>query len=126
MIETASLATQLEQFWSPIENSLIGLAQPWRLYQLALLVVGFLIAHLADRRIEPGMDAWMRGLENVNKSRLRLLVLIARHMRALIFIALAWGAVFVLRTTTWPSRSYVIALVASLVTAVAPFIYTLF
>jgi small-conductance mechanosensitive channel len=117
MIETASLATQLEQFWSPIENSLIGLAQPWRLYQLALLVVGLLIAHLADRRIEPGMDAWMRGLENVNKSRLRLLVLIARHMRALIFIVLAWGTVFVLRTTTWPSRSYVIALVASLVTA---------
>lgn len=117
MMETASLIAELEQFWSPIENSLIGLVQPWRLYQLAILVVGFLIAHLAKRRIEPGIHAWMRGLENVNKSRLRLFVMVARHMRALIFIALAWGAVFVLRTTTWPSRSYVIALVASLVTA---------
>ena len=116
-MEPASLAAELERFWSPIENSLIGLAQPWRLYQLTILVIGFLIAHVADKRIEPRMDAWMRGLANVNKSRLRLLVLIARYMRALIFIALAWSAVFVLRATTWPSRSYVIALVASLVTA---------
>jgi len=116
-METASLITELEQFWGPIENSLIALAQPWRLYQLAILVIGFLIAHVANRRLEPRMDAWMRGLANVNKSRLRLLVLIARHLRALIFIALAWSAVFLLRATTWPSRSYVIALVASLATA---------
>ncbi|MFQ5565855.1 MAG: mechanosensitive ion channel family protein, partial [Paracoccaceae bacterium] len=116
-METASLITELERFWSPIENSLVALVQPWRLYQLAILVTGFLVAHVADKRIEPRMDAWMRGLENVNKSRLRFLVLIARHMRALIFIALAWSAVFILRATTWPSRSYVIALVASLATA---------
>ncbi|MHA1528377.1 MAG: mechanosensitive ion channel family protein, partial [Alphaproteobacteria bacterium] len=117
MMEPASLITELEQFWAPIENSLIALLQPWRLYQLAILVIGFLIAHVADKRLEPSMDAWMRGLANVNKSRLRLLVLIARHMRALIFIALAWSTVFILRATTWPSRSYVIALVASLATA---------
>jgi small-conductance mechanosensitive channel len=116
-MEPASLATELEQFWTPIENSLIALIQPWRLYQLAILVIGFLIAHVADKRIEQPMDAWMRGLENVNKSRLRLLVLIARYMRGLIFIALTWSAVFFLRATTWPSRSYVIALVASLATA---------
>ncbi len=116
-METASLITELEQFWTPIENSLSALAQPWRLSQLAILVIGSLIAHVADKRLEPHMDAWMRGLQNVNKSRLRLLVLIARHMRALIFIALAWSAVFLLRATTLPSRSYVVALVASLVTA---------
>ncbi len=116
-MEPASLITELEQFWSPIENSLVGLVQPWRLYQLAILVSGVLIAHVADKRIEPRMDAWMRGLANVNKSRLRLLVLIARHLRALIFIALAWSAVFILRAATEPSRSYVVALVASLVTA---------
>jgi small-conductance mechanosensitive channel len=113
----ASLLTELQEFWTPIENSIVALVQPWRLYQLAILVVGFLIAHIADLRIEPRMDAWMRGLENVNKSRLRFFVLIARYMRALIFIALAWAAVFILRATTWPSRSYVIAMVASLVTA---------
>jgi small-conductance mechanosensitive channel len=63
------------------------------------------------------MDAWMRGMENANRARLRFLVLIARHLRLLIFVALAWAVVFVIRSSTWPSRSYLIALVASLVSA---------
>jgi len=44
-------------------------------------------------------------------------VLIARNLRSLIFVALAWSAVFIIRTSTWPSRSYVVALIASLVSA---------
>jgi len=39
----------------------------------------------------------MRELENVNKSRRRFLILIVRHLRALLFIVIAWSAVFVLR-----------------------------
>ncbi|HSF95387.1 MAG TPA: mechanosensitive ion channel domain-containing protein [Thermohalobaculum sp.] len=116
-MESGSLIADLEQLWISLQNSLIGLAQPWRLYQIGMLVVGFLVAHFADLRFEPRMDAWMRGLENVPRSRLRLLVLLNRHLRSLIFIALAWSAVFAIRATTWPSRSYLIALVASLVTA---------
>ena len=116
-MEPTSLIADLEQFLAPIKNSLTGFAQPWRLFQFAILVLGFLIAHLANRRLEPRMDAWMRGLENVDKSRLRFLVLIARNLRSLIFVALAWSAVFIIRTSTWPSRSYVVALIASLVSA---------
>lgn len=116
-MEHASLITELEQLWPQIKNSLIGLVQPWRLYQLAIVVFSLLIAHLAVRRLAPRMDAWMRGLENVDKSRLRFLVLIARHLRSLTFVALTWGAVFVIRVSTWPSRSYIVALVASLASA---------
>jgi small-conductance mechanosensitive channel len=116
-MDLTSLLADLERFWIPVQNNLVSLMQPWRLYQFAMLVVGFLIAHLADLRLEPRMEAWMRGMENVPKARLRLLVLISRHLRSLIFISLAWTAVLVLRASTWPSRSYLIALVASLVTA---------
>jgi len=100
-----------------VENELTGLVQPWRLYQIAILLVAFLVAHLADRQIEPRMNDWMRGLESATKARLRFLVLVSRHLRSLIFISLAWIAVFVVRANTWQSRSYVISLVASLVTA---------
>jgi small-conductance mechanosensitive channel len=116
-MEVSSLITDLEQLWIPIQNTLITLVQPWRLYQLAMLVMGFLIAHIADRRLAPRMDTWMRGMENVSKARLRLLVLIARHLRSLIFISLAWATVLLLRASTWPSRSHIVALVASLVSA---------
>jgi len=61
MMEPTSLIADLEQFLAPIKNSLTGFAQPWRLFQFAILVLGFLIAHLANRRLEPRMDAWMRG-----------------------------------------------------------------
>lgn len=116
-MDATGLIADLLHIWTSIQNSLVTLVQPWRMFQLAFLVAAFLVAHLANRRLQPRMDAWMRGMENVPKARLRLLVLLTRHLRWLIFITLAWSAVFMLRQTTWPSRSYLIALVASLITA---------
>ena len=116
-MDWGTLIEELERFWIVIQNFLAGLAQPWRLYQLGILIVAFLLAHFADRRLEPLLDAWMHGLRDMNKGLLRILVLVTRHLRSLVFIILAWGSVLVLRATTWPSRSYVVTLVASLVTA---------
>ena len=116
-MDLSALIAELERFWITVQNFLVELAQPWRLYQLALLAALFLLAHLAGRRLEPRLERWMRGLRNMNKGLLRILVLVARHLRGLIFLVLAWAAVLVLREVTWPSRSYVVALVASLVTA---------
>jgi len=116
-MDTDALIAQLDALWISLRNELIGLVQPWRLYQLAFLVVAFLVAHLADTWLQPRMLTWMRRMENVPKARLRFLVVVSRHLRALIFAALSWSAVGVLRASTWPSRSYIVALVASLVTA---------
>ncbi len=116
-MDASALPSELNQLWIATQNALTGFVQPWRLYQFAILVIAFLAAHLADRRLEPRMEEWMRGLESVPRARLRFLVLISRHIRALIFIALAWAAVFTIRVNTWPSRSHIIALIASLATA---------
>ena len=116
-MDLSTIIAELEPFWFPVKNFLSEIMHPWRLYQIGILAVAFLFAHFADRRIEPRMESWMRGLENVNKTRLRFLVLISRHIRSLIFIALSWCAVFIIRASTWPSRSYLISLVASLVSA---------
>ncbi len=116
-MDWSTLIAEFERLWATVQNLAVELAQPWRLYQLGILAAAFLFAHLAERRLEPRLDAWMRGLRDMNKGLLRLLVLITRYLRPLIFIALGWAAVMILRATTWPSRSYVIATVASLVTA---------
>ena len=42
---------------------------------------------------------------------------IRRRLRAILFAALAWGVVWLMRAETWPSRSQLIALAASIATA---------
>lgn len=99
------------------QNALSEFAQPWRLYQIAILALAFLIAHVASRMIEPRLEARIRAMEAVPRQRMRFFVTVLRRLRPIIFIVLAWIAVFALRATTWPSRSYLVALVASLVLA---------
>jgi small-conductance mechanosensitive channel len=45
------------------------------------------------------------------------MLVIFHRLRPLIFVALAWASVLVLQTVTWPSRSHLVALAASLATA---------
>ena len=116
VMDITTIFAELDRYWIVVQNELIGFVQPWRLYQIAILIGLFAAAHFADRRLEPRMNEWIRGLENASKARLRLLVIISRHIRSLCFISSAWLVVLILRVSTWPSRSYIIALVASLVT----------
>ena len=99
-----------------LENTATWLSQPWQIYQIAFLAFAMLVAHLIARRIRPGMREWMRN-QNTNMARLRALVVIERRLRPLILIAILWLAVLILRSATWPSRSYIITLVATLITA---------
>jgi len=47
-MDLASLIAELERLWITTQNELVGLVQPWRLHQIAILLVGFLIALFAD------------------------------------------------------------------------------
>ncbi|HSF92079.1 MAG TPA: mechanosensitive ion channel domain-containing protein [Paracoccaceae bacterium] len=100
-----------------IENFLIGMIQPWRIYQIVIMLVLFAIAHFAENRLGPRIDAWMRSHEGLRPSQLRLLIAVGRRVRGIIFVALLWLAVWILRANTWPSRSYLIDIVANLGTA---------
>ena len=116
-MDAQALLGEFESLWIWLQNTLTDLVQPWRLYQFAIIVILFLMAHLTARWIGPRLETWMRSLEGVPKARLRFLVLVAQRLRALIFVTLAWGTVAFMRGATWPSRSYLIALIASLATA---------
>ncbi len=115
-MDVDALIDRLWLFWPKVENTATELLQPWRLYQIGILIGCFLLAHLLNRWLSPRMRARMLEL-NASKARLRLLLVILHRLRTLFFVALAWGAVAVLQAVTWPSRSHLVALGASLATA---------
>ena len=91
--------------------------QPWVLAQAVIITVCFGIAHLAAARLEPRIDIWLRGLDDKRLSRMRLLLAFARRLRPILFVLLAGLTVLVMRTLTWPSRSYYLGIAASLAAA---------
>lgn len=103
---------------------LTGLLRPWNSYQLAIALALFLLAHLLGRIFTPRLQAWMRSREDWPMWRLRVLVLVRRRLRGIIFVALIWTVVIVMREVTWPSRSYLLVLLANLALAWLIIVFT--
>lgn len=100
-----------------VTTFLSSLLRPWNAYQLLIAIGAFITAHLLASVIKPRMHDWMRGLEGWPKWRIRALVVFHRRIRMVLFVGLIWLVVFVLREITWPSRSYLLAIIANLSTA---------
>lgn len=103
--------------WSRIVLFVRIMVLPARLYQLAAIVGLALTSWLLGRIAARFWDRWLRSRETWPKWRLRLGVLIGRRLGLMIFVLLAWAVVLVMREVTWPSRSNLIALAASIATA---------
>ncbi|WP_378948268.1 mechanosensitive ion channel family protein [Paracoccus sp. R86501] len=103
---------------------LTGLLRPWNSYQLAIALALLLLAHLLRMAFTPRLQAWMRSREDWPMWRLRLLVLVRRRLRGIIFVALIWTVVIVMREVTWPSRSYLLVLLANLTLAWLIIVFT--
>jgi small-conductance mechanosensitive channel len=108
---------QFQALLTQFKNFGIGLVQPWRLYQVAILIGLMAASQMVSLLVTSRMNDWMRGLEGRPKWQLRLLLLINQRIRSVAFVIIAWSLVFVMREITWPSRSYLIGLVAELATA---------
>ena len=111
--EVSTLITTAEKF-------LVGLAdlmiRPWTLYQigivLALVLFSIVVGKFAEGRLEP----LIRKI--VGRPRLlRFLALVLRRSRWIVLALSLWASVALIRAFTWPSRSYLVSIVASLVTA---------
>lgn len=95
----------------------IYLMPGWRLYQLLILLGLVAAAWMLKFVFEPPIDRWARSREGWPKWRLRLLVQVLRRLRLVIFALLSWGTFLIMREVTWPSRSYLIGVAATLATA---------
>ncbi|MEN8839633.1 MAG: mechanosensitive ion channel domain-containing protein, partial [Octadecabacter sp.] len=113
-----SLLTQAETFAS-------SLFRTWNLYQV-LIALSILVLSLIGRRlIAPRLHGWMRTREAWPKWRLRWLLVIHKRLGGIVFVVLIWTVVFLMREFTWPqpfsfhwpSRSYLLGIIATLATA---------
>ncbi|PZX17114.1 mechanosensitive ion channel-like protein [Palleronia aestuarii] len=116
--EYTALLAEARDLWALIRLQFQNLLLPSRLWQVAILVAIFAAAHLVAAIARPRMREWMRGLENRPTWQLRLLLTINRRLRLLVFTVLVWIAVWIAREASpFPSRSFLLALAASLALA---------
>lgn len=103
--------------WAQSELFLRSLMRPWNAYQVAIALGLFGIAHLLNALLGPVFHDWMRVREGWPKWQMRLLVMLHRRLRLIFFVALIWPTVWIMRATTWPSRSYILSVFADLALA---------
>src|SRR6056297_13726 len=108
------IATSL---WHEAQVLLDQLLRPWNTYQILIAAALFLIAHLLARLIGPSLHGWIRARQGWPKWRLRLLVILHRRLRLIMFVLIIWPTVWIMQAATWPSRSYLLAIFASLALA---------
>lgn len=100
--------------WDRVRLFLDTLLIPSRMYQLPAIAALALISWLIGRALSPRLTGWLRTREHWPKWRLRLGLLINRRLALIVFTLLAWAVVIVMREITWPFRSQLIALAASI------------
>jgi len=94
-----------------------SLIRPWNAYQIGIALLVLLAAYLLRRTLGPRVRAWMAAREGWPTWRMRILVVIHRRLQMIFFVALIWLVVWIMREVTWPSRSYLLGIIAELVTA---------
>ncbi len=99
------------------ESFLVSMLQPWRLYQLAIVVGLFAGAWLVRKAVSPRMRGWMRTLEGRPKWQLRVLLVLEQRLTLIFFVMFSWATFWIMKEVTWPSRSYIIGIVATIATA---------
>ena len=99
------------------EMLLTTMFRTWNLYQVGIAIALFALAHILRMIFGPRIREWMASRENWPKWRMRILVVIHQRLRAIFYVALIWGAYGIMREITWPSRSYLLGIVATLALA---------
>lgn len=99
------------------EAFFVSLQRPWNTYQVIIALLIFVLAHALRSVLAPRLHDWMHSREGWPMWRMRLLVLVHRRLRGILFVVLIWLTVMVMRETTWPSRSYLLVILSNLALA---------
>ncbi|MGC1497803.1 MAG: mechanosensitive ion channel domain-containing protein [Sulfitobacter sp.] len=109
--------TSLQAQFSGVTVFLQSVVTPgWRQNQIIILVALALVAWLLHRLSGNLTDKWVRSREGWKKWQLRMVVQIKRRFGLIWFAVMAGGVYLVMQNITWPSRSYLIGLAATLAT----------
>ncbi len=117
--EFANIANQIVDFWAQAQMQGELLFRPTRLYQVLILLFCALVAFLLNRWLTPAIRDWMRTLEGRPKWQLRVLVVLNRRLGLMIFTALIWMSVGIMKEITpFVSRRFLLELVGSIAIAI--------
>ncbi|MGG7645437.1 mechanosensitive ion channel domain-containing protein [Rhodovulum sp. YNF3179] len=112
-----TLAETALSLWEEAKLFLKGLFLPWRFYQVAILGGIFAAAHVARSLTAPRVNDWLRSREGWPLWRMRVAVLLRQRIRVIVFVVASWAVYLAMQQMTWPSRSYLIGIAATLATA---------
>jgi small-conductance mechanosensitive channel len=111
--EVSTLFAATEKFLGGFADFML---RPWTLIQIGIVLALVLFSVLAGKFAEGRLEPAIRKI--VGRPRLlRFLALVLRRSRWIVLALSLWVSVALLRAFTWPSRSYLVSIVASLVTA---------
>ncbi|MEM9797775.1 MAG: mechanosensitive ion channel domain-containing protein [Pseudomonadota bacterium] len=112
------IESELLTIWAQISTYAQDLLRPgWKLWQVLIILGLIAVAWLLKRWAADRMTAWMRSQTGRPKWQLRTLVMIRNRLWLIVFAALAWILYLAMQELTWPSRSYLIGLAATIGTA---------
>lgn len=111
----AEFLVTLQALWTNAVAFLSGVIQPgWRQNQVIIVIVLALLSWGLHRTTGTMLQNWVRSREGWEKWQLRMVVQVKRRLGLMWFAVLAWGVYTVMQNITWPSRSYLIGLAATL------------
>ena len=96
--------------------SVDALLRGWVFIQTGLAIGCFLLAALLARLMEGSLEERLRLIKG-KPQLLRFLAILLRRLRLILFAILLWASYYALRQITWPSRSYLLGIAASLAIA---------
>lgn len=112
--ETTEIALSI---WDQIVSFMEALLRPWNAYQVGIAAVVLGLSYLVARRLQPWMHEWLRAREGWPKWRYRYAIMLHKRLPLVVFVLLIWLVVLVMGQITWPSRSYLLAILADISTA---------
>ena len=89
----------------------------WRQHQLVIILVLWAVAYALKLVTQGRWEIWARSRAGWPKWRLRTLVQLMQRLTLVYFMVLSWALYLLMQQITWPSRSYIIGVVATLATA---------
>jgi small-conductance mechanosensitive channel len=101
-MNTAILAIRNE-----FEHIWYFLYSPWSIYQLAIIIVCFVIASQLAKAFEPRLEAWVRTIKG-NPDLLRMFAALLRRLEWVFFVPFTAVAATLIRQYTWPSRAWLV------------------
>lgn len=116
--EIQAAQEQIVGLWSEWQSVLESLLVPSRLTQVAVILGCIVLAWIVGAWLSPVLRRRMQLLEGWPKWRLRILLIMHGRLRLILIVLFLWMATGVMaQLHAFPSRRYILALVATIATA---------